>query len=186
MIFFLFLCFTAPVECVRTTFKSTLWPQFLSFCTFLVSSVLTLCSWVSFRQETTSQIQTLSEGVSESISYREAPSSCIGPLPVVNGVDVMRTCWHSFACTDAAVAENPPACACPQPPPPCGELLRSLLCSKEVCGRPEEFQQSFVAPVGPTALRPTVRRSHRADCTKRTGGTPLGLGGETAVTSAVG
>ena len=93
--------------------------------------------------------------------------------------------WHSFTRTDAAVAEGPPACSTPQPPPPRGQLLRSLLCSEEVCGRPEEFQQSFVAPVDPAAPNPAAWHSRRADCTGCTSGAPLGLGGETAVTSTV-
>ncbi|KAF0030500.1 hypothetical protein F2P81_017231 [Scophthalmus maximus] len=65
------------------------------------------------------------------------------------------------------------------------KLLRSLLCSEEVCGRPEEFQQSSVAPVGPTALRPTVRCGRTSDCTECTSATPPRLGGETTVTSTV-
>lgn len=93
--------------------------------------------------------------------------------------------WHSFTRTDAAVAEGPPACSTPQPPPPRGQLLRSLLCSEEVCGRPEEFQQSFVAPVDPAAPNPAAWHSRQADCTGCTSGAPLGLGGETAVTSTV-
>lgn len=120
-----------------------------------------------------------SKALVSSINVRWAPSSRVGPLPVVNGVDVMGTGWHPFTRADATVAENPPPSASPHPPPPSSELLRSLFCGEEVCGRPEEFQQGSVAPVGPTALRPTGR----TECPG--GGARLGLVGETAVTSTV-
>lgn len=100
-------------------------------------------------------------------------------------MDVMGTRRHSFARTDAAVAENPPRRTSPQPPPPGSELLSSLLGGKEVCGRPEEFQQRFVAPVGPAALCRAVRCRCTTNGTECTGGADFRLGGETTVTSEV-
>lgn len=117
--------------------------------------------------------QQLSESAVTHRFRSQVPSSCIGPLPVVDGVDIVRTPWNLFACTDTAVPENPPSGAPPQPPPPRSELLCSLLCGKEVCGRPEELQQSSVAPVVPTAHRPGVRCSHRTGCTERTCGAAI-------------
>jgi len=89
-------------------------------------------------------------------------------------VDVVGTLRHSFTRADAAVAERPPPRRrpCPEAPPPGGELLRPLFGGEEVRGRPEEFQQGPVAPVGPTALRPAAAG--------------LGPRGEAAVAPAVG
>lgn len=95
----------------------------------------------------------------------------------------MGASWHPLARADAAVPERPPAGARPQPFPPGRQLLRPLLCGEEVCGGPEEFQQSPVAPLLRGA-QPTAMRSRRAAW--RAGARPLGLGGETTVTSAVG
>lgn len=106
----------------------------------------------------------------------EAPSSCVGPLPAVNGVDVVGAGRSPFTRADAPVAEHLPAQAPPQPPPPGCQLLRSVLRRKEVCGRPEKFQQRLVTPVGPLI----------ADCSAGPERTALPLGGEAAVTSPLG
>lgn len=115
-----------------------------------------------------------------------SPSSCVGPLPVVNCVDVMGTGWRSFTGAGTSVAEHFPAYASPQPPPPSSELLRSVLRCKEVCGRPEKFQQRFVTPVCPVIPRPGVWQGRGAGRAKRPDHAASRLGGEAAVTSSVG
>lgn len=84
------------------------------------------------------------------------------------------------------MAEHLPTYASPQPPPPGCELLCSVLRCKEVCGRPEKFQQRFVTPIGPLIPHPSVWQSCRAGCAKRPDHASFPLGGEAAVTSSVG
>ncbi|MEQ2316917.1 hypothetical protein AMECASPLE_037329 [Ameca splendens] len=99
-------------------------------------------------------------------------------------MNIMGTCWHLFTSTDTAITKGSPSCSPSQPPPPCSELLSSLLAIKEVRGRPEKFKHDFVTPVGVMIVH-CICCSHRAGCTWHTTGTPFRLGGEATVTSMV-
>lgn len=70
-------------------------------------------------------------------------SSGIGPLPIVNGVNVMRANWQSPARAHAAMAES---LASPAEPPTPGRQLGTLLCGEKIGGGPKKLQQGLVAP----------------------------------------
>lgn len=70
-------------------------------------------------------------------------SSGVGPLPVINGLNVMRANRHSFARTDAAM---PKRLSSPAETPTPGCQIATLLCSEEIVCGTKELQQSLVAP----------------------------------------
>lgn len=102
------------------------------------------------------------------IHTERPPSSGVGPLPAVDGVDVVRADGHFLAGADGPVAQCLAATA---EAPAAGRVLCPFLCDEEVAGGPQEVQQSLVTPDG------RVRGGGGG------GPIPRGHGGESAVTT---